>query len=141
MSGTPLVFLKVIGAWLAEHADPGRKHPDEPRLVDRADEERVHADLWREPENLVLARDLLRPLLGHERERRPERGVVHRIREAREGGRALRGGRAPPEPEPLPGPALVHALRQSRQIRTGSLQYFDTPYLGVLARVTATSGE
>ena len=46
-----------------------------------------------------------------------------------------------PEPEPLPGPALVHTLRQSRQIRTGSLQYFDSPYLGVLARVTATSGE
>jgi hypothetical protein len=44
-------------------------------------------------------------------------------------------------PEPLPGPALVHPLRQSRQIRTGSVQYFDTPYLGVLARVTATAGE
>jgi len=38
-------------------------------------------------------------------------------------------------------PARVHSLRQSRQIRTGALQYFDTPYLGVLARVTATSGE
>ena len=40
-----------------------------------------------------------------------------------------------------PGPALVHALRQSRQVRTDDVQYFDTPYLGVLARVTTTSGE
>ncbi|NIP17829.1 MAG: hypothetical protein GWM87_06500 [Xanthomonadales bacterium] len=41
----------------------------------------------------------------------------------------------------MPGPALVHGLRQSRQIRTGQLQYFDSPVLGVLARVTATAGE
>lgn len=40
-----------------------------------------------------------------------------------------------------PGPALVHALKQSRQVRTGEMLYFDTPYLGVLARVTATTGE
>jgi hypothetical protein len=39
-----------------------------------------------------------------------------------------------------PGPALVHILKQSRQVRTGQMQYFDTPYLGVLVRVTATSG-
>lgn len=40
-----------------------------------------------------------------------------------------------------PGPATVHMLSQRRQIRTGEMQYFDTPFLGVLARVTATSGE
>lgn len=40
-----------------------------------------------------------------------------------------------------PGPAMVWALRQSRQITTGEFQYFDSPYLGVIARVTATSGE
>ena len=43
--------------------------------------------------------------------------------------------------DPSPGPALVFALKQSRQIRTGQMQYFDTPYLGVLIRVTATSGQ
>jgi len=40
-----------------------------------------------------------------------------------------------------PGPALVHVMKQSRQVRTGEMTYFDTPYLGVLARVTATSGQ
>lgn len=43
--------------------------------------------------------------------------------------------------DPSPGPALVHSLKQSRQIRTGEMQYFDTPYMGVLVRVTATTGE
>jgi hypothetical protein len=38
-------------------------------------------------------------------------------------------------------PTWIHGLQQSRQIRTGALEYFDTPYLGVLARVTATAGE
>ncbi len=42
--------------------------------------------------------------------------------------------------DPSPGPALVHTIEQSRQIRTGQMQYFDTPYLGVLVRVTATPG-
>ncbi len=42
--------------------------------------------------------------------------------------------------ESSPGPALVFSLNLSRQIRTGQMQYFDTPYLGVLIRVTATSG-
>ncbi len=40
-----------------------------------------------------------------------------------------------------PGPALVHTLLQSRQIRRDQMQYFDTPYLGALARITATSGK
>ena len=40
-----------------------------------------------------------------------------------------------------PGPALVHALLQSRQIRRDQMQYFDTPFLGALVRVTATSGQ
>jgi hypothetical protein len=43
-------------------------------------------------------------------------------------------------PVPVPG-ALLHRLKESRQIRSGELLYFDTPYLGVLARVTATIGE
>lgn len=46
----------------------------------------------------------------------------------------------PPEAAPLPG-ARLHRLRESRQIRTDDLLYFDSPYLGVLARVTATTGE
>ena len=43
--------------------------------------------------------------------------------------------------DPSPGPALIHSIKQSRQIRTGQMQYFDTPYLGVLIRVTSTSGQ
>jgi hypothetical protein len=31
----------------------------------------------------------------------------------------------------------VFALKQNRQIRTGELQYFDTPYFGVLVLVSA----
>lgn len=42
---------------------------------------------------------------------------------------------------PSPGPALVHSLKQSRQIRTDQMQYFDSPFLSVLVRVTATSGQ
>ncbi|MFT5140404.1 MAG: hypothetical protein ACI9H8_002120 [Lysobacterales bacterium] len=41
---------------------------------------------------------------------------------------------------PSPGPALVHALKQSRQIRIDRMQYFDSPFLSALVRVTATSG-
>lgn len=40
-----------------------------------------------------------------------------------------------------PGPALIHTMTQSRQIRTGQIHYFDTPFLSVLARVTETRGE
>lgn len=40
-----------------------------------------------------------------------------------------------------PGPAMIYALRQSRPVSTGETQYFDSPFLGVIARVTATSGE
>jgi hypothetical protein len=42
---------------------------------------------------------------------------------------------------PSPGPAMMHSLEQSRQIRIDDMQYFDSPYLGVLVRVTATSGQ
>ena len=42
--------------------------------------------------------------------------------------------------DPSPGPALVFGIQQSRQVRTGQMQYFDTPFLGVLVRVTATTG-
>jgi hypothetical protein len=49
----------------------------------------------------------------------------------------------PPEEvmEPGPGPALVYSLQQSRQTRVDQMQYFDTPFLGALVRVTATSGQ
>jgi hypothetical protein len=42
-----------------------------------------------------------------------------------------------------PGGAVnqVYTLKQNRQIRTGSLQYFDTPYLGALVFVTARAAE
>jgi hypothetical protein len=40
-----------------------------------------------------------------------------------------------------PGPARVFPLRQSRQVRIGEMNYFDSSYLGVLARVTTTSGQ
>jgi hypothetical protein len=33
----------------------------------------------------------------------------------------------------------VHSLKQNRQVRTGQLQYFDTPYFGVLVFVSAIS--
>jgi hypothetical protein len=56
--------------------------------------------------------------------------------EARLSGLAWQG-----EAVPASDSSLVHVLQQSRQIRTGQLQYFDTPFLGVLARVTATAGE
>jgi len=35
-----------------------------------------------------------------------------------------------------PASFLVHALKQSRQVRTGHLEYFDGPFLGVLAWIT-----
>ena len=35
----------------------------------------------------------------------------------------------------------IFALKQNRQIRTGQTQYFDTPYWGVLAYVTAIPGD
>lgn len=46
----------------------------------------------------------------------------------------------PDERPPVPG-AQLYRLSESRQIRTGELLYFDSPYLGVIARVTATAGE
>jgi len=46
-----------------------------------------------------------------------------------------------PEPAPpVPG-ALEFRLHESRQIKTEEMNYFDTPTLGVLAWVTATTGE
>lgn len=35
----------------------------------------------------------------------------------------------------------VFPLQQSRQVRTGEFQYFDTPYFGVLILITAVAGE
>jgi len=43
--------------------------------------------------------------------------------------------------EPLPSGFLVHRLEQSRPIRTGRMEYFDGPVLGVLAWVSNVSDE
>jgi hypothetical protein len=40
---------------------------------------------------------------------------------------------------PLPSAFLVHRLEQSRTVRTGRMEYFDGPVLGVLAWVTEIS--
>ena len=36
-----------------------------------------------------------------------------------------------------PGQYRVHSIKQNRQVRTGRMQYFDTPQFGVLVLVTA----
>lgn len=41
-----------------------------------------------------------------------------------------------PPSEPLPSSFLVHRLEQSRPLRTGRMEYFDGPVLGVLAWVS-----
>ncbi|NNK50200.1 MAG: hypothetical protein HKO99_01245 [Xanthomonadales bacterium] len=43
----------------------------------------------------------------------------------------------------LPAPAsfLVHDLKQRRQVRTGRMEYFDSPVMGVLAYITAIDTE
>lgn len=40
---------------------------------------------------------------------------------------------------PVPAAFRVHRLQQRRQVRTGRLEYFDTPVLGVLALITDVS--
>lgn len=47
----------------------------------------------------------------------------------------------PAEPQPLPEPSsyLVHRLEQKRSVRTGRMEYFDGPVLGVLAWITDIS--
>jgi hypothetical protein len=40
-----------------------------------------------------------------------------------------------------PSSFRVHELRQSRQVRSGRLEYFDGPVLGVLAMITVIEGE
>ena len=42
------------------------------------------------------------------------------------------------EPElPLPTSFLIHKLKQSRQVKSQRMEYFDIPVLGVLAWITA----
>ena len=48
--------------------------------------------------------------------------------------------RAPSE-APAPSSYRVYRLEQSRQVKTGQLQYFDTPVLGVLAYITTLETE
>jgi hypothetical protein len=47
------------------------------------------------------------------------------------------------EEAPLPKPSsfLVHRMQQSRQVKTGRMEYFDSPVLGVLAFITAVEAE
>lgn len=46
------------------------------------------------------------------------------------------------EKQPVqPSSFRVYALKQSRQVRTGRMEYFDGPFLGVLARITQIEGE
>jgi hypothetical protein len=45
-----------------------------------------------------------------------------------------------PEP-PLPTPFLIHELKQSRQVKSQRMEYFDSPVLGVLAWITAFETE
>jgi hypothetical protein len=40
-----------------------------------------------------------------------------------------------------PSSFQVHELKQSRQVRTGRMEYFDGPVLGVLAWITAVEEE
>lgn len=42
--------------------------------------------------------------------------------------------------EQAPEPFRIHRLKQSRQVRTDALNYFDSEFLGVLVRVTAIDG-
>jgi hypothetical protein len=44
-----------------------------------------------------------------------------------------------PPPQPLPSSFLIHRLEQSRPVRTGRMEYFDGPVLGVLAWVSDIS--
>jgi hypothetical protein len=44
-----------------------------------------------------------------------------------------------PPPLPLPSSFLIHRLEQSRPVRTGRMEYFDGPVLGVLAWVSDIS--
>jgi hypothetical protein len=42
---------------------------------------------------------------------------------------------------PRPSSFLVHSLQQSRQVRSGRMEYFDGPVLGVLAYITTIKAE
>jgi hypothetical protein len=52
---------------------------------------------------------------------------------------AAPGSDLDPMAEPVPTSFLVHRLEQSRVVRTGRMEYFDGPVLGVLAWVTDIS--
>jgi len=52
---------------------------------------------------------------------------------------ALPGERDVQPPEPRPSVFMVHRLQQSRPVRTGQMEYFDGPVLGVLAWVSDIS--
>jgi len=45
-------------------------------------------------------------------------------------------GESPEFEQPLPSAFMVHELQQSRQVKTGRMEYFDGPVLGVLAFIT-----
>jgi hypothetical protein len=56
-------------------------------------------------------------------------------------GPALADGSTVPENQPREEPFRVHRLQQSRQIRTNTLQYFDSAFLGAIVRVTEIADE
>lgn len=61
------------------------------------------------------------------------------------GTRSMTGGpAAPPSPvdglaEPQPASFLVYSLEQNRQVRTGRMEYFDGPVIGVLAYISGVT--
>ena len=46
-----------------------------------------------------------------------------------------------PAEEPKPSSFLLHDLVQSRQVKTGRMEYFDSPVLGVLAYISTVEPE
>lgn len=48
---------------------------------------------------------------------------------------------AEPEEYPVPTSFLIHKLKQSRQVKSQRMEYFDSPVLGVLAWITSFKAE
>lgn len=97
----------------------------------------LHIDVDLEFRQQLLPRPLEDPVPGTASEEAPPIPVVV---EADTPGDEISVGSLTELLDPSPGPALVFGIQQSRQVRTGQMQYFDTPFLGVLVRVTATTG-
>lgn len=94
----------------------------------------LHLDLDLEYRQELLPRPVPQMVIGN------DQPAIPRVTESEPLGDEVLSGELGQLLDPSPGPGLVFGLKQSRQIRTGQMQYFDTPFLGVLVRVTATSG-